>query len=227
MKWIVLAPLSVLGALAALLVLAMLLRIGVRVHIRQETMDVWLRIACARIHIYPRAKKPERKPQKSARRPKSFHKEVRVRAKKPGPSKARPAPSVCTADAKPDPDFSIETLCAYVRLGMEAAGRLLSGLRIDLLHVRADIAASDAAKTALAYGSACAAVSCVHPLMERALRIRRQNISINACFEKSSTELEVDLIVTALLGRLLFIGLRILHKYSKLKKAVQKNEQPQ
>ena len=124
-------------------------------------------------------------------------------------------------------EIDLETICAYVRFGFDAAGRLMQGLRVDKLWVKADIAADDAAKTALAYGGACAAVSNLLPLLDRALDLRRRDFTVNACFDKNRTELEGEVIITAMIGRMALIGLRIWTEFGKLKKAVSKNEQPQ
>ena len=237
MKWLLIVPAIVLGALLALFVLVMLLRVGVRVLYSNQALQVWVQAGPARFRVFPlkkkqagKSKKPKsrKKPDKSGRKAPDDRRERAPSApdKQQPPS---PAPGQESKPPSPDggPGVDVQTVCAYVRFGLDAAGRVARGLRVDKLRLKADIAAGDAAKTALAYGGACAAVSNLLPLVESTLDVRKRDLSVNACFEKNKTEVEGEIIVTTMVGRMALIGLRILIEFGKLKKAVSKNEQPQ
>lgn len=236
MKWIFLAPLILLGILLALFCIVLLLRVGVRLVYRDGQPGVWIKAAVFSIRVFPR--KPRRKKKRRKKNgPADGHiaSPEKVKARPPGAETQRTkSPEKAKSDPQQDgrkdkkeekPGLSVETLCAYARFAMDAGGRVMRGLRVDKLWLRADIGTPDAAKTALAYGSAAAAVSNLWPLAESVLDIRKKDIFLNACFEKERSTIEGEVVITALVGRMVLIGLGILKQYSKLKKAVQTNEQ--
>lgn len=230
MKWIVLAPLLLLGALLAIILLAMLLRVGAGVSYRGGKLRVWARIGVVNVTVYPRRKRSKRKRKRRGEKapPSGMGKELRTAPARTAPrpdARRHEAPAEQFAADRKTP--SVEEICAYARFGIDAGGQLLRGLRIDRLYFRADIGTPDAAKTALAYGSAAAAVSNLWPLAENLFDIRKKDIFINACFEREQTAIEGEIVITAMIGRMVFIGLRIFRQFIKMKKAVSANEQSQ
>lgn len=236
MKWILLAPLLLLGVLLGVFLLAMLLRAGVGAAYRGGELRVWIKIWWLRIHVFPRRKKKRRRSKQRGRR-----KKTSKRAKSP-PKKQAPLPDTPKpaenwhhpADHPPDrgavqdeAGLSVEAVCAYARFFVDSAKRMLRGLRVDKLWLRADIGTPDAAQTAIAYGSAAAAVSNLWPLLDHLLDIRKKDIWLNACFDSKKTTIEGEVVITAMVGRMALIGLRVFREYTKTKKAVYVNEQSQ
>lgn len=235
MKWILLAPLILLGSLLALFFIALLLRVGVRLVYRDGQSGVWVKVAIFSIRVFPRKPRRKKKHRNKAGAPaarSAIPQPVKVRptggAQTQGQAekaKAAPRPPDGKQEKKEKSGLSVEALCAYARFALDAGGRVMRGLRVDKLWLCADIGTPDAAKTALAYGGASAALSNLWPLAESILDIRKKDIFLNACFEKETTTVEGEIVITTLVGRMVWIGLRILKQYSKLKKAVQTNEQ--
>lgn len=237
MKWILLAPLMLIGTLLALGLLVMLLRVGAGASYRNGQPSVWVKIWFVNIQLYPRRKRRKRKKdkrgkQKVAKSKKAQRPNARVQESsqsvsgrhQPSPQKqAKPAAQPAAGRQGP----AVEEICTYMRFGIDAGGQLLRGLCIDKLYLRADIGTPDAAKTALAYGGASAAVSNLWPLMESLFTIRKRDIFLNACFEQEQTTIEGEIVITAMVGRMAIIGLRIFRQFTKMKKAVQANEQSQ
>ncbi len=231
MKWIFLAPLILLGVLLALVCIVLLLRVGVRLVYRDGQPGIWVKVSIFSIRVFPH--KPRRKKKRRKENGQAAGRGAppqQAKTHSPDAETQRPEPAKTTKETprqdkaeKPGP--SVETLCAYARFAMDAGGRVMRGLRVDKLWLRADIGTPDAAKTALAYGGASAAVANLWPLAESILDIRKKDIFLNACFEKETSTIEGEIVITALVGRMALIGLRILKQYSKLKKAVQTNEQ--
>lgn len=236
MKWILLAPLMLLGTLLALGLLVMLLRVGAGASYRNGQPRVWVKIWFVNIQLYPRRKRRKRKKDKRGKQA-SKSKQVKYpnagiqEASQPGLGRQQPSPQKqAKPAAKPAAGRqgpTVEEICTYMRFGIDAGGQLLRGLRIDKLYLRADIGTPDAAKTALAYGGASAAVSNLWPLMESLFTIRKRDIFLNACFEQEQTTIEGEIVITAMVGRMAIIGLRIFRQFTKMKKAVQANEQSQ
>ncbi len=228
MKWLVLAPLILLGILAFLLLAALLLRVGVCALYRGGQPEVWAKAAFVNIRLFPR--KPRRAKKKGGARAQKSAQPPAAAAGRGAKQRAEPSPKDAPGSAGASPPaqpLSVERLCAYAKLFVDAGGRLARGLRVDKLWLRADIGTPDAAKTAMAYGGAAAAVSALWPLLERRLDIRKKDIYLNACFDKEQTDIEGEVILTAMVWRVVIIVLRFLKQYKKLKKAVQTNEQSQ
>lgn len=233
MKWILLAPLMLLGTLLALGLLVMLLRVGAGASYRNGQPRIWVKIWFVNIQLYPRRKRRKRKKdkrgkQKVAKSKKAQRPNAGIQEdSQPGLGRQQPSPQKQVKPAAGRQGPTVEEICTYMRFGIDAGGQLLRGLRIDKLYLRADIGTPDAAQTALAYGGASAAVSNLWPLMENLFTIRKKDIFLNACFEQEQTAIEGEIVMTAMVGRMAIIGLRIFRQFTKMKKAVQANEQSQ
>ena len=114
------------------------------------------------------------------------------------------------------PAVSVETLCDYGRLVLDAMGQMARVLVLRRLQVHAVIASGDAAHTALAYGSAAASLNLFLPALEEKIRIRRQDVAVECDFETYSPQIELDIEVAARLGALLIVGLRVAYRFVQL-----------
>jgi len=196
-KWVLLG-------LMALFALVLCLRVGVRVRLDKGAFTAWVMAGPKPVQIYPaKQKKADTEPDK--------------------PKEKKKAPS---GEKKPGSRLTVDILCQYAKLALSALGALVRGLRVDLLRLYAVIHCEDAAETAIRYGSACAAVTGVLPVLDNVLEIKKKDIQIDAGFqEEGSLLLEVQ--ITAAIGRLLAIGLVYVFKFILLQRKVKKNEQSQ
>ena len=91
-------------------------------------------------------------------------------------------------------------------------------LRIDRFLLCCAIATEDAAKTAMAYGAAAAGVGMFLPLLEESLRVREKDIQITCDFEKTESQIFLEIQVSALVFQLLIIGIKVLREFLRLRK---------
>lgn len=243
MKWIWLAPLLLLGLLLAVVAVILLLRIGVSARYDGHSVQIRARAGFARILVYPRLKKkPGRRHRKNAapdldaqpEREKLI--EVATEASEPiTKPKKHEEPLKQSAVklkglshkskvANPNAKLSVEMICAYARFALHTGGRMLRGLRVDILRLYVGVGGRDARAVAISYGGAAAAVSSLLPMMESVLRIKKKDIFVEALFDRDTTELTGEIEITAVVGRLALIALSIYREYLKLnnKKAVEK-----
>lgn len=197
MKWVLIGLLALAAAVLCL-------RVGVRLSLDNGVLEAFVLAGPKPIQVYP--PKPK-KAGKAAEKPKED---------KPKPGKEK----------KPGSKLTLEALCRYARLGLRALGALVRGLRVDLLRCYAVIHEEDAAQTAVNYGTACAAVTGILPVLESVLRIKEKDIQVDVDF-RGEGRLLLDLRITAAVGRLLAIGLVYVFKFILLQRKVKKNEQSQ
>lgn len=243
MKWIWLAPLMLLGLLLAVVTVILLLRIGVSLRYDGHSVQIRARAGFLRILVYPR---PDKKPGKRRRKKSPPDTDTETEPVKQADAAGDPAASpkahvkaeedtkqgavklkVLSSKskaAKPKTTLSVELICAYARFALHAGGRVLRGLRVDMLRLYAGIGGRDASSVALSYGGAAAAVSSLLPLMESVLRIKKKDIFVEALFDRDTAEVTGEIVITAVVGRLALIALSIYREYLKLndKKAVGK-----
>lgn len=243
MKWIWLAPLMLLGLLLAVVTVILLLRIGVSIQYDGHAVQIRARAGFLRILVYPRPdKKPRRRRKKKSTPDTNTETEPVKQTEATGDPEAPPKAHVKAEDdtkqgavkrkalspknkaAEPKTTLSVELICAYARFALHAGGRVLRGLRVDMLRLYAGIGGRDASAVALSYGGAAAAVSSLLPLMESVLRIKKKDIFVEALFDRDTAEVTGEIEITAVVGRLALIALSIYREYLKLndKKAVGK-----
>lgn len=206
--------------LGILLFLFILLLLPVHTRARYDgALQVWAGLGPVSLRVYP-LKSSKKKPEK---------KEKTQAAEKKSRKKA-------TANKKRG-SLSFEMICDYIRLGAEALGKMKRRLVLKNLTCHLKIASNDAAKTAITYGQVTGAVSALYPVLERNLRIKKTDISVDADFEGSKWDILADvtlavcplrmLIAACILG-LHFLKIRRKHKHlakAKVKKGGTKNEQ--
>lgn len=244
MKWIWLAPLMLLALLLAVVAVILLLRVGVSVRYDGHSVQVRVRAGFVRILVYPR---PKKKPGLRNRKKLAHDPDTQTEQAKPDEAAADVSAAMSKPDikteknskqvavklktlsqksklAKPDSRLSVEMICAYARFALHVGGRVMHGLRVDMLRLYAGIGGRDASAVALSYGGAAAAVSSLLPMMESVLRIKKKDIFVEALFDRDTSKLTGEIEITAVVGRLGLIALSIYREYLKLndKKAVEK-----
>lgn len=228
--------LIILGCIVGLLFLLLLLPARVRVAVKADELFLWAGLGPLMIRVLPvREKKPKKQKKKKQR--KAPPDEAPVPQATEAPAKAPKADEgkAPTVSAQPEggakgkfsmPKFSVETIAAYCRLAVDAMGQMKRCLIIRRLEIHAVIATGDAAVTAMAYGSAAAAVNMLLPLLEENFRMRKKDIAVDCDFNRSEPTIDFTIELSAVVLPMLLIGMRVLRGFLKLnremnEKAVQ------
>lgn len=123
-----------------------------------------------------------------------------------------------TAEEKQQHRFDPVQIVDYLHLGAEALGKLRRRLVIRQLTLRLRISSEDAAQTALMYGQTAASISALYPVMERNLRLRKTDLSVDADFEQTASQIFGEAVIAACPLRLLAAATLLLIRFRKLRK---------
>ncbi len=193
--------LSILGWILAGLLLFVLVLLLLPVHTRVRfdgALQVWCGLGPVSLRLFPMKKKPKTEKEKAQAAEKKA-----AKAEKP---------------KKPKQKLTLEILCDYIRLGVEALGMMRRRLVIRDLTCHLKVASNDAAGTALLYGRVAAAVSALYPVFDRNLRIKHTDIAVNADFEGDMLEILADVTLAVCPLRMLIAGVILLFRFLKIQK---------
>lgn len=141
----------------------------------------------------------ETKPQKKAKKPpQKTKKDTDTKAKKePKPPKLTEKPSLT------------EIVTAFKDLAVGILTRFARHVRLDELRLRVLVASDDAAKTAMEYGTICAAAGAVRSVAEgmRRVDLHRVRVEIECDFLAETPEIDAELCVSMRIWRLALIAL--------------------
>lgn len=226
--------LIILGCILGLFLLILLLPARVRVAVKEDKLYLWGGLGPLMIRVLPmREKKPKK--QKTHRRHKALPEELPATQAASTGKKSQSGGKAPTVSTQPEaegkskfsmPRFSLEVISAYCRLAVDAIGQMKRHLIIRQLEIHAVIATEDAAVTAMAYGSAAAAVNLLLPVLEGNFRIRKEDISVDCDFGRNASAVDFTIELSAIVLPMLIIGIRVLRSIFKLnnemkEKAVQ------
>lgn len=187
---------KVLLIVLAVLFLIALLPMGIHLQYKND-LHVFLKIGPWKklLDEESKEKKPESKKHES---------------KKPASRKDRPAKQKTAKSWLP-------VLRKHWREILGAVGRILKAPTLDLLRLDIAVGDEDPAKCAISYGRICAAVGAGIPVVEGVFRVKKRQINVNCCFDRSGTEIGADVVLTlrvyqifALAAGLLRLGMKLL-----------------
>ena len=207
--------LKILGwALVGLLLFVfVLLLLPVRTRVRFDgALQVWAGLGPVSLRVFPMKKKPKSEKEKTQ----AAEKKAAKKAKKASKPKTD----------KPKQKLTLEIICDYIRLGVEALGMLRRRLVLSNLTCHLKVASKDAAGTALLYGRVAAAVSAVYPVLEQNLRIKKTDIAVDADFESEKLEILIDITLAVCPLRLLIAGVILLFQFLKIYRKSKRVNQP-
>ncbi len=125
-------------------------------------------------------------------------------------------------------DFDLEMIMDFVRSASPPVKRLFKKIRVRNLYIDYVVGTDDAAKTAIKYGTICAAL---YPLIEwltTYFSVQAQEVNIEADFSREKDDAfaycEVKLRVGTALGCALWLGVRVLKTYMKYNKDPQQKK---
>lgn len=192
--------LYILGALALLIVLVLLLRVGVRISFGQE-LHAEAKIGPVKITLLPKPEKKEKKPTSDA---------------KSGEKKPKEKLKLTFSDIRQALPVVLDAL-------QKALGKVQRTVRIDPLRVSIVFGGEDPSRVAEMYGWAGTAVWTLMPLLEQLLHIPDPRIHLEADYHRFSTSVEGEAGISFRIGQLLHIallaGVPVLRWYLRWQKA--------
>lgn len=155
MKWLLIIP----GCLIVLIFLISLLKVKITISYSAEQLRVETGISFISFCLYPAEKKHS----------------------KPSAQKAEPAEN--GVPKKSGPRINLGNALDYLDFAADALKRFGKILKLELLDINAAVSLSDPMKTAMGYGSCCAAVSILIPKLEKSFGLKKYNINIESAFD--------------------------------------------
>lgn len=210
-----------LCVLLALILLLLFSPTKIHFYVFKEDIRLSAQILFFRIKLYPRK---ERKPKKQKKVKDAKATEGQAppkRAAEPTANKKSVASEQIktkTHGKKTFPKLSLDLIREYFDFAIEALGKLGRLILIEKLKIHADIVCDDPAKTAMAYGSAAAAVNILLPEIEQKIRIRKTDILVTSAFDKTETEIEFEMTASIIVICAIVAGLKLFLKFSKINK---------
>lgn len=200
----------VAGSILLVLLLLSLLRLGAEVSYGEEGLIFRIRVGQIRVTLYPRRKKPQKKPKKKReKKPSKAGKGKRAEPEK----KAQPEQPTEDKPQKEDENQKGGLplpLMDLISLVLNAASDTISRLQIDTLEVGYTIAGKeDPAWAAIQYGLLCAGEGGLVPVLENSFyRIKRRDIRAKVDFEAKTSLIWLRLALSIRLGQLISIACR-------------------
>lgn len=197
----------ILLGLLSILLLVLVTPVSVRAKY-EDSLEVWLGLGPVKLLAFPLKKRQNRKKQ-----PKKEKKTKEKKAKqKPETEKAAKKPALKietpTLDQLPD----------YLRLGADALGSMRRRILVREFRLSLTLGGDDAAKTALNYGRVAALFSLLGPLLDRAVRVRRKDVSVETDFSGGSNRAAGEIEIAACPLRLVIAGLKLLFAFLALQR---------
>jgi phosphate/sulfate permease len=154
--------LGILATVVALFILSLPLRIRLMAQYDRDGPMVFAGLGPVRMKVYPRPEKRHKKPKKKKEKPKE---------------EPETEPEV------PPKGGTVQQLKAGLSLVEPTWRQIRRRLVISELTLHYTVATEDAAKTALLFGAAHAAVSQILPMIRQNFRVKKQDVQIRADFE--------------------------------------------
>ena len=186
--------LQVLAVIALVLFLIGQVQVGGRAEFNAQGFFLWIRLGRFHIKVLPmkpRAEKPPKEPKKTKKPP------------KPQMPKKEREPVLLPERI----GGALEYAQALLPVGLEAAGGMLRGLRMDTLELELTAGSSDPADAAMLYGEANAALGALwHPLT-RAFHVKDGTARVKLDFDAPGTTVYGQAALSVKIGTLVWIGL--------------------
>lgn len=177
----------ILLALAALIVLICLLRVGVDASYEDDVLTLKVVAGPVNLTILPKKPKPEKK-----KKPKKEKK------KKPKKDDDKP---------KEKPKLSLSFLLGVAKLALQAVNTFRRKLHVDVFRLVFIAGGSDPYDVAMLTGRVRAALDGLYPLAKRALIIRERDVRVGADFMAEKSAVAGRLKLTIRVGQVLGIGI--------------------
>ena len=186
--------LHILAVIVLVLLLIGQVRVGGRAEFNANGFFLWVRLGKLRIKILP-MKPKEEKPQKPKKPKKKKKPKEPKKEKEPVPFPERVG-------------GALEYAKALLPVGLEAAGGMLWGLRVDNLELELTAGSSDPADAAMLYGRACAALGALWEPLTGAFRVKDGSARVKLDFDAPGMTVYGAAALSIKTGTVVWIGLR-------------------
>lgn len=225
----------IFGGVVLLLVLLFTRSVVVTAEYDEEKLDV--KVKYLFITLYPR--KPKRKKSPKEKKRKSAEARLTGEAdeeesgeppeepaerESPGKDKIKKAHKEKAPKKKKGKKFAydLEQIMDYVRSASPPIKRLFKKIRVSDLTIDYVVATDDAAKTAIKYGTVCAALYPAIEWLTTYFTVRVRRVHVEADFSEEADDIfaycKIKLRVSTALGCILWLGVRVIKTYFKYQK---------
>ncbi len=108
---------------------------------------------------------------------------------------------------------SAKQLLAVIGPAVDALGRLIRWLVVKRFVMNITLGSNDAFSTAMLYGKTAAGIGALFPFLDRGMKIKHKNISVNADFEAENISVYLLSEFRIFAGQLIVIAVCFLYKY--------------
>lgn len=174
--------------LIAMLFLALLMPVGIRVRYQHDELKLWYTIGLLRLQHRPKDSEDRKKPKSS---------KVNIR-------------KVFSESIKANRKFDsiLGEFWAELKTALGLFWNLCPRLRVKRLVLQLHLAGENPATLAMQYGGAWAAIGNLIPLLEEAFVLKKRELDVDCDFAGEKTSLEAKLDISIGLGRLLLCLVR-------------------
>ena len=162
------------------------------------------------IRLYPKKPKTEKQLEKERRKKekkaaKAGEKKSEDGKKKPS-SKEEAGAKDETIKVKKQRELDLDTILALLEMGIHAIRRFFRSFTVDYFKLHCTMAGSDPYNTAMGYGYLCSAVEGLQALSEDRITLQRRDIALNADFTADKAEIDVRIIITLQLFKIVHMA---------------------
>lgn len=225
----------IFGGIVLLLVLLFTRSVVATVEYDDEKLDV--KVKYLFFTLYPQKPKRKRSPKKEKRRSAEAKRtdepddeergeppEKRSEQEPAGGGKVKRAQKEKMPKKKKSKKsaFDLAQIMDYVRSASPPVKRLFKKIRVSDLSVNYIVATDDAAKTAIKYGTVCAALYPAIEWLTTYFTVQVRRVHVEADFSKEADDIfaygKLKLRVSTALGCILWLGVRVIKTYFKYQK---------
>ncbi|MCD8190837.1 MAG: DUF2953 domain-containing protein [Clostridiales bacterium] len=204
--------LIVLLVVAALVLLAFLLRLGGRVEYSAQGLLVQIKIGPAFLTVFPR--KPKEKKEKAEKKPKKKKEKPKKQTEPEKPSLLQQVGG------------SLDELMDELPALLDILGEAVEKLRVDELLLDYTIAGRcDPAKAGMLYGGICATGGAVAGVLNQKLTIKEQSVRCRVDFTARETKVYARLTLSYTVAQLIVLGVHVLMELQKIRDILNKPQQ--
>lgn len=200
--------LKVLLALAVVIFLVAMIRLGGIAEFREEAFYLQIIAGPLRIKVFPR---PERKPKRKKTK------------------KTEEKSKVDTEGKRDKPKLKLPPVGDLIHIALQALGQLKRKVRLDDLTLHIIWASEDPADTAIGFGKAQATMGMIWPLIANNFNVKKHDLGVSVDFERSKPEFCARAALTMTVGQLVSFGVRfglkLLMLLRRSRKAPQKQQE--
>lgn len=199
----------VLGIILAVLILLCLLPVGARVKYSADGPEVRVVVGPISIPVYPRQEKEKTPAQIQAEQKKAQEKAAEKQRKKMEKKAQKEQEKASGIKKHREPiGGKIEFFKELLGLGLKALGCIKRKLVLKDLKLYLTVGAmgEDAAKGAVTYGRAWAAVGALTPVLENSFRIKKRDIQVGLDYFTDKNVIYAEGCIVFLVGDILYIA---------------------